>query len=145
MSWEQGFKDALILSLLISLPLWHQWIQIHLSIASHQFLFYQCHLHLMTSYFINITCTSSLLISSISHASHHFLFHQHYLHLITSYFTPLCHQWTKRLLIIILLNGNENLWVLLRWNQFYPLSTDPRECYPCPTYFLNNTWYFNND
>jgi hypothetical protein len=44
-------------------------------------------LHLITSYFINITCISSLLIS-----------------------LPLCHQWTKRLLIIIiLLNGIVNL------------------------------------
>jgi hypothetical protein len=119
--------------------------------------------YLITSYFTSplasmdtnslINCISSLLISTISlasHASHHFLFHQYHLHLITLYFShfnnityissllislPLCHQWTKRLLIINLLNGIGNLWVLFAWNQFPPFPTDPREFYPCPTYF----------
>jgi hypothetical protein len=110
MSWDQGFNVK------------------HLS---HHFLFHSpfgingykftYKLHLITSYFINITCISSLL------------------------FTPLLSSMDKKLLIIILLNDIGNLWVLLRWNQFPPLLTDPRECYPCPTYFLNNPWSFDDD
>jgi hypothetical protein len=111
---------------------------------SHHFLFYSAFdingqkdysyhlhvtppLHFITSYFIHITCISSLIISSISLAFHHFLSF-----LIS---LPLWHQWTKRLLIIILLNGIGNLWVLFAWNQFPPFPTDPREFYPHPTYF----------
>jgi hypothetical protein len=62
----------------------------------------------------------------MSLASHHFL------SLIS---LPLWHQWTKRLLIIILLNGIGKLGVLVSWNQFPPFPADPREIYPYPTYF----------
>jgi hypothetical protein len=72
-------------------------------------------------------CISSLLISSMSHASHHLLSF-----LIS---LPLWHQWTKRILIIILLNGIGNLWVLFASNQFPPFPTNPREFYPYPTHF----------
>jgi hypothetical protein len=68
-------------------------------------------LHFITSYFIHITCISSLLIS-----------------------LPLWHQWTKRLLIIIVLSGIGNIWVLFALNQFPSFPIDPREFHPCPTY-----------
>jgi hypothetical protein len=82
------------------------------------------------------TCISSLLISSISLESHHFSFHPyHLLHFLSLLISlPLWHQWTKRLLSIIVLNGIGNHWVLFAWNQFPPFPTDPREFYPCPTY-----------
>jgi hypothetical protein len=96
-------------------------------INGHKFTY---QLHLVTSYFINITCISSLLIwISVDTNS--------LINCISSLLIllPLCHQWTKRLLIIILLNSIGNLWVLFAWDQFPPSPIDSREFYPCPTYF----------
>jgi hypothetical protein len=128
MFWDQGFKDKHLSHHF----LFHSPFGFNGHKFTYHLLFYQYHLHLITSYFTSplasmdtnslITCISSLLISP-----------------------PLWHQWTKRLLIIILLNGIVNLWVLFAWNQFPPLLIDLRECYPCPTYFLNDPWSFNDD
>jgi hypothetical protein len=94
------------------------------------------------------TSVSSLLISSISLASHHFLFYPYHFHLITSYhssissllitsyFTPPLASMDKKI-------THYHLVAWHQWNRFPPFLTDPREFYPCPTYFsiiLDLSW-----
>jgi hypothetical protein len=119
MSWDQGFKYKHLSH--------HFLFHSPIGINGHKFTYQLC---LITSYFINITCISSLLISISMDTN---LLINCSSSLLIS--LPLWDQWTKRLLIIILLNGIRNLWVLFEWNQFPPFPADPREIYPCQTYF----------
>jgi hypothetical protein len=92
--WDQGLSHHFLL--LISLPLCHQWTQIHLTLASHHFLFHLYHLHLITFYF------TPPLASMDKKSTHYYLVKWHMKSLSLVCMKPISpiSNWSKRVLSI---------------------------------------------
>jgi hypothetical protein len=143
--WSANEFKTLISSLLVWLPLWHQWAK---------------------RLFISLACHSPF-------AFHHFLFHPYHLHLITSYFTPplasmdkeITHyhlvEWHLKSLSLVCMEPNSSIssWskkvlsISTYFSMILDLSTmimkydpflaDPRKFYPYPRKFYPYPTYFS--